>query len=373
MYHKCMAGCDFRVCGMCKKEAEKSNYFVEPCTFAFPSGLGPFEIRRTRLQSHDLIALRRANVGDWALGETFFQSAPSLRKCWGALLQNGVVVEGPGGQRYISVQMSPIATVRLSLEVREANKIPDVPGVMVAWMYALQLEWSMILSMMDENQDDASAEWSFLKLGGLVYFQQKEDQRSFQVLCANSIAFHPRGCMQFSAAQPWCSEWTQKLSRRFHKVTAQKWASAGARYVCWVCPEEKILRPGARNGGFAFLFHELDEEDVAGQDRFFEVVGKPLRQGHGYQGPQTSQVQHVESMESQTALSYRVVGEVPVTSRHMEASQRRCFKAASGGRWALLAHVLSELPQLATAVNEEGASAVFAFCGSAAAFVHSYL
>lgn len=67
--------------------------------------------------------------------------------------------------------------------------------------------------------------------------------------------------MQFSAAQPWCSEWTSKLveARRFHKVTAQKWAAAGARYVCWVCPEEKLLRPGARHGGFAFLFHELDE------------------------------------------------------------------------------------------------------------------
>ena len=25
-------------------------------------------------------------------------------------------------------------------------------------------------------------------------------------------------------------------------------------------PEEKLLRPGARHGGFAFLFHELDED-----------------------------------------------------------------------------------------------------------------
>ncbi len=79
--------------------------------------------------------------------------------------------------------------------------------------------------------------------------------------------------MQFSAAQPWCSEWTSKLveARRFHKVTAQKWAAAGARYVCWVCPEEKLLRPGARHGGFAFLFHELDEAAA-----FYEIFLKFL-------------------------------------------------------------------------------------------------
>jgi len=80
-------------------------------------------------------------------------------------------------------------------------------------------------------------------------------------VCLCLLMFASTG-MQFSAAQPWCSEWTSKLveSRRFHKVTAQKWAAAGACYVCWVCPEEKLLRPGARHGGFAFLFHELDED-----------------------------------------------------------------------------------------------------------------
>lgn len=54
------------------------------------------------------------------------------------------------------------------------------------------------------------------------------------------------------------------------------------------------------------------------------------------------------------AMSFRVVGEWPATSRHMEASQRRCFKAASNGRWALLAHILAEFPQLATAKDDSG-------------------
>ena len=199
-YHKCTAGCDFRVCGICKKEAEKSNYIVEPCTLTFPSGLGPFEIRSTRLQSHDL---NRATTGrrddmdisdaDWALRESFFQKSASLRQCWSALHQNGVAMEDSGGQRFISVQVSPVAPVNLSLEVRAANRIPDIPGIMVAWMYALQLEWPMIFSMIDQREDDAAAEWNLLKVGGFVYLQPSEDGRP-QVVCANSIAFHPNGC-----------------------------------------------------------------------------------------------------------------------------------------------------------------------------------
>lgn len=95
------------------------------------------------------------------------------------------------------------------------------------------------------------------------------------------------------------------------------------------------------------------EEDVAGRDRFFEVVGKPLGAAYGNGSPMTS-VAHESTL--QCALSFRVVGECPATTRHMEASQRRCFKAASNGRWALLAHILAEFPQLATAKDDTGAN-----------------
>lgn len=195
---------------------------MEPCTFAFPSGLGPFEIRRTRLQPHDLVSLGQG----WALRDTFFQSSASLRQCWDALLQNGVAMEGAGGQRYISVQLSPLAPISLSQEVREANRIPDLPGVMVAFMSALQLEWSMILSMIDT--EETSPEWSFLKLGGFLYFTAQHE-----VICGNTIAFHPSGSMQFSAAQPWCSEWTLKLARRFQKAAASKGSLAHVEQSCW--------------------------------------------------------------------------------------------------------------------------------------------
>ena len=163
-------------------------------------------------------------------------------------------------------------TVRLSLEVREANKIPDVPGVMVAWMYALQLEWSMILSMMDENQDDASAEWSFPQAGGPSLLSAKGGPTIFPgALCKTRFAFSSTwfACSSLLPSHG-APSGRKNCPADFTRSQHKKWASAGGSFMfCWVCPEEKILRPGARNGGFAFLFHELDEEDVAGQDRFF--------------------------------------------------------------------------------------------------------
>ena len=100
------------------------------------------------------------------------------------------------------------------------------------------------------------------------------------------------------------------------------------------------------------------QEDSAARDRFFEVVGKPLgvayAQGSPVQG-RPSMVEEITECTLQSALSFRVVGECPATTRHMEASQIRCFKAASDGRWALLAHMLAEFPQLATARDDSGA------------------
>ena len=95
---------------------------------------------------------------------------------------------------------------------------------------------------------------------------------------------------------------------------------------------------------------------MAGRDRFFEVVGKPL--GAAYASPAAGSPVQMAHESTLCAMSFRVVGEWPATSRHMEASQRRCFKAASNGRWALLAHILAEFPQLATAKDDSGAAVV---------------
>ncbi|CAE7930873.1 hyd [Symbiodinium sp. KB8] len=361
VYHECAAGCDFRVCSICKKEAEKSNYFVEPCTFTFPGGLGPFSIQRTSLEGSDLFRSDpRSRGGSWILRDNFFQrGGRSLRRCWQALQENGVALELPQKGTGIAVDLSPIAPTKLCSEVRRASRIPDVPGVLVAWMYALQIEWHIILGDSEREEDGTAADWSFLTVGGFVLLQEDENSQ-LKVLCANSVSFHPSGPMQFSAPQPWCSEWTRKLAEagRFRKVTVQKWASAGARYLCWICPEEKLLRPGARHGGFVFLFHELDEEDTSGRDRFFEVVGAPV----------TSEARTLELLSQipkrssqpevlqSSALPFRVVGEVlpASSSKHMEDLRQRCFKAASDGRWSLLAHILTEFPAVAQAQNEEG-------------------
>ena len=72
----------------------------------------------------------------------------------------------------------------------------------------------------------------------------------------------------------------------------------------------------------------------------------------GYEQEFSSSVQATSTLQS--AMSFRVVGESPATTRHMEQSQRRAFHAASHGRWALVAHILAEFPHLATAKDEKG-------------------
>ena len=56
----------------------------------------------------------------------------------------------------------------------------------------------------------------------------------------------------------------------------------------------------------------------------------------------------------QSAIPFRVVGEVPASSKHMEDIRQRCFKAASDGRWSLLAHILVEFPQVVQAQDSAG-------------------
>eukprot|EP00931_Biecheleriopsis_adriatica_P037600 TRINITY_DN21558_c0_g1_i2.p1 TRINITY_DN21558_c0_g1~~TRINITY_DN21558_c0_g1_i2.p1 ORF type:complete len:1193 (-),score=238.94 TRINITY_DN21558_c0_g1_i2:100-3678(-) len=369
-YHKCSAGCDFRVCGICYKEDAQKSYVLEPCTFAFPDGLGPFSISRTKLKPSDLQAFdleRQRSVnptagGSWALRESYFSSSRNLSEIWSALVQNRVVIDG--NMRGLVVHLSPAGRVNLPLEVRKKNYIPEGPGILVAFMYPVSLDWNLLVGT--TGQDDNSPEWSFITAGGFVYMQQSaEDPEKVSVLCANAISYHPRGSMQFSQPLPWNSELTEQLKRkkRWHKVTVQKWASEGAKWFCFLCPEEKLLAPKGRHGGIAVLFHELDEFDEAGRDRFFEIVGKVVHNAEdrtvshlnlqGYN--QGSNVRRRASGPEmlQSALRFRVIGDAPASPAFLEQSTKRCFKAASEGRWALLNHILAENPHLATAVDEQ--------------------
>ena len=67
----------------------------------------------------------------------------------------------------------------------------------------------------------------------------------------------------------------------FHPVTARRWAASGARQFCWVRPNEQLPdakgqdRPLAAHGGFAFLFHGVEERDTEDRDRYFEIVAAP--------------------------------------------------------------------------------------------------
>eukprot|EP00930_Biecheleria_cincta_P026170 TRINITY_DN18495_c0_g1_i1.p1 TRINITY_DN18495_c0_g1~~TRINITY_DN18495_c0_g1_i1.p1 ORF type:complete len:1019 (-),score=169.32 TRINITY_DN18495_c0_g1_i1:61-3117(-) len=235
----------------------------------------------------------------------------------------------------------------------------------------------MLLGRTDWSGGSSQVEWSLLSVGGFLYLRVSPEAKGApQVLCANSIAFAPRGCVQFSSPVTWDPEFTVKLGRagRFQKVTIHKWAAVGARYFAWVCPEEKLLAPRALYGGFAVLFHELDEQDTTGLDRFFEVVpsttapetGQSLGDhGQSFAGypnqasvPKlTLQTSTISQNSTISSMPFRVIGETPSSTRVSESAQR-FFRAANERRWALVVHLLTEFPQLAKMADHENQTAL---------------
>jgi len=161
--------------------------------------------------------------------------------------------------------------------------------------------------------------------------------------------------VNFSAAQPWKQAWTEKLRRlgRFQKVTAQRWAVKGAKYMCWVAPEEPLVDPRGLHGGFAFLFHELDEFDEEGRDRFFEIVTTL-----GCNGVPTAAMGGSAAMPPmlhRSAFAFSLAGDFALASpNHRERTRGRLFRAAGEGRWALVGHIIGEWPYLACEADDRG-------------------
>mmetsp|Transcript_10273 Transcript_10273/g.35977 ORF Transcript_10273/g.35977 Transcript_10273/m.35977 type:complete len:1199 (+) Transcript_10273:66-3662(+) len=378
LYHKCSNRCEFRVCEQCYRKAESAHYVFEPCTESFPNGLGPFSVHRTCMDAGDLKPFevaRRAwghpHVGGaWALSSNFFAKSNAMRQVWGALDRNGLAAAcqpgvfetgRPGSAACLVVQLSPATPVNLPESARRGLHLPEGPGFFVAWMYPLVLEWQPLIGDIDSSSLD-SPEWSLLTVGGFVYMKSVAAGSTNRIdwLCANSIAYSPRGAMHFSAPQEWKAEWTQQLRRagRFHKVTAQKWASAGAQFMSWVCPQEPIVTPRGLHGGFVFLFHGLEEPDTAGKDVFFEVVSvvETMRSSGGVEHT-VSKVMPPKLMFS--AFAFSLAGDPNLSSPvHRQRTRGRFLKAAAEGRWFLVGHLIGEWPYLATEADDNNRTAL---------------
>ncbi|CAE8634509.1 unnamed protein product [Polarella glacialis] len=385
LYHKCpgVNRCEFRVCGQCYQEAVEGHYDLERCIDAFPHGFGPLSAHHTSLQPEDLTAFditaqRPVNWrtgGTWFLASTFFARSSSLTQLWSVLQSHGMTISCPAtsieeGQasnegaadQCLLVQLSPAAAVSLPVDMRKGAGIPEGPDIFVVWLYPLQLEWQTLLGDL-QDVDWAQPELSLLSVGGFVYIRAPElgSRELAQVVCATSIAYSPKGALSFASPLPWQRAWTAKLRRsgRFRKVTAEKWAAAGAQYMCWLRPGEALLAPRGRNGGFAFLFHGLDEDSEDSRDCFFEIASEGSLESEASRGQESLQPTAVRLRSS---LPFLLVGTVEAASplRQQERT-RQFFQAATERRWGLVAHMLAEWPCLATRADELAQTALH-FC-----------
>lgn len=371
LYHKCSNRCDFRLCQRCYDHSLSRHYVLDPCNDVFPDGLGPFSLHRSSLLGGELrpfdvargSAVSHVEGGAWALGGAFFERSTSgLASLWQGLVSNGLTMASPPGlfppamrhDRCLSVLVSPSAPVNLPEHARRGMNIPEGSGLLVAWMYPARLEWQLLADDIAESAL-GGADWSLLTVGGFVFMRQLRPGGALEVLCANAIAYSPRGVLNFSAPQPWQPRWTEELIRagRFQKVTAQKWAAAGAQYICWVAPDEPLVAPRGLHGGFAFLFRGLEEPDTATAVRFFELVTAL--------GPTDSLSASVSAaggvppMLQRSAFAFSLAGDPALASPvRKERTKSRFLRAANDGRWALVGHMLGEWPHLASEADLQG-------------------
>jgi len=244
-----------------------------------------------------------------------------------------------------------------SLSPDEISKL--IPGG--SWLDELDLE---------------DADVSLLTVGGYIYFRPglglverspSKGRRSkmplmgaarpvvLDILCARSIRFAPSGVLQFSAPRRWHQVWTERLVQqgRFQPITARKWLMAGARYICWLRPDEPLPdfngreHPLARHGGFVFLFHNLDENDHDSRDCYFQLVPTPDLA----RGGRSSGIVDGERLSSSLPFSLAVT--LPASQ---DRQQEKIFQLARRGRWSLVRHLLAEFPYFATATGDHGAT-----------------
>eukprot|EP00930_Biecheleria_cincta_P045468 TRINITY_DN31331_c0_g1_i1.p1 TRINITY_DN31331_c0_g1~~TRINITY_DN31331_c0_g1_i1.p1 ORF type:complete len:1073 (+),score=160.91 TRINITY_DN31331_c0_g1_i1:461-3220(+) len=244
---------------------------------------------------------------------------------------------------------------------------------------ALNCSEEMCNMVSSEELDLEDPDVSFLTVGGYIYFRAgNTDQRQLKstgssrrsrqslmgaarpvvldMLVARSIRFSPCGALQFSAPRRWEPAWTERLIQqgRFQPITPRKWLMAGARYVCWLRPDEPMpdslgrIRLLAHHGGFAFLFHDLDEPDIDGRDCYFQVVPKPdLAKGDRSQcgGGDAGGTRAWSSLPFSLAMS---------ATASNDRQLAKTFQLARRGRWALVRHLLAEYPHFATAQWKQG-------------------
>ncbi|KAJ5073495.1 caspase regulator ring finger domain-containing [Anaeramoeba ignava] len=216
-------------------------------TETFPNALGPFGIIPTNL---------RPKIESM---ESFIYSISFLGKL-GLLHKFNVWNFGT---------FSPKHPITLDEKSKIIAKIP-IKATSFVWAYPLAG-----VSQLTEDQkaqlDLTAPEVVFVSFGGYLYFDSSD-----RVVGANAIGIG-RGLF-FNGPHKWDHEFTSCLYRegRFQDITIQSMYDKGARYYCWVRPNETLVSESKKewkiceNGGFVYLFHQNPfEEDP--RDCFFCV------------------------------------------------------------------------------------------------------
>lgn len=236
----------------------------------------------------------------------------------------------------------------------------------------------------EEVLDPDDPDVSFVTVGGFIYFRPYPERDAVfkqvracknmgrsrklvpgELLSACSIRFSPSGSLQFSAPRRWEPAWTTRMVQRnrFQPVSARKWSLAGARFFCWLRPNEPLPdargrdRPLVQHGGLAFLFHDLAEPDVEELDRYFEVVSVPkpcLSKG----GRQDAHPSRQQCLAKTTSLPYNLAAMPPTSEARLP---EKILVLAKCSRWPLVRHLLAEYPHLAT-VSGDGGTTLLHIC-----------
>jgi len=375
-----------------KNEAEGA-----PCTEPFPDGLGPLSVRIAPNLVAETVVV--AGFGPHADGRVYvarstFSLSEALVALRARLDDAGVWKPLPTNpkEQALELIMSPPHAVNLPPAMRERLGIARNQEVHWAWVYPAALDWVATASpgspageegstSPSENQEEVvmpvdantevcpkcpeldtdDADVSFLTVGGYMYFRSRQHQSNVQdgqvsmltLLSACAIRYSPAGALKFSAPRRWEEQWTVRLrdQGRFQPITAQKWAAAGARYVCWVRPDELLPDQKGRKkavahlGGFAFLFHDIMESDTHGLDRYFEIVSSPdIGDSTELASPCMSPSQRV--LLRGNSLPYSLVA---APHGHEDRLLSKLHTLARARRWPLVRHLLAEYRHLAAA------------------------
>jgi hypothetical protein len=270
------------------------------------------------------------------------------------------------GSEVFMAHTSPPHPLNLCRSSRRAASVPDGEEVYFVWVYPAQLDWPLVLAPGEEAVDSCDPDVSFFTVGGYMYIRMGMPRRrldssreqawrssrgsssssvaELHLISANAIVFDPSGPLKFSEPRKWEAAATQRLSRakRFQSMTAQVWTAQGVRHIAWVQPNEcmPLSGCGPRLGGFAFIFHEPEEPDTLGLDRYFELVAAP---------------DFFEEALPSTSRSHSMwlpfnIAAAPAA--HHERQRNKLFQLAGRGQWPLALHLLAEYPQYAKASDD---------------------